>query len=147
MKILVTRPSDLTRESLKSLKLELDRYNYSEKKLNSAWKAVTNQDVTADIIAFIRQQALGSSLISHEARIKNAFARLRNEHEFDKNQLGWLKRIESTMLKESVLDEELFNEGAFRSNGGFSVINKRFDGKLRNILVELNQYIYDDKGA
>ena len=73
--------------------------------------------------------------------------RLRNEHEFDKNQLGWLKRIESTMLKESVLDEELFNEGAFRSNGGFSVINKRFDGKLRNILVELNQYIYEDKGA
>ena len=79
--------------------------------------------------------------------IKHAFARLKEEHDFDKNQLNWLKRIESTLLQESVLDVEMFNEGAFKTNGGFSVIDRRFDGKLKDILAELNGYIYDDESA
>ena len=144
LRILVTRPSDLTRAGLRSLKLELDRHHYNEKQLSNAWKAVTNQEITADIIAFVRQQALGSPLVSQQTRIKHAFARLKEEHDFDKNQLNWLKRIESTLLQESVLDVEMFNEGAFRTNGGFNVIDRRFGGRLKDILAELNDYIYDD---
>lgn len=147
LKILVTRPSDLTREGLRSLKLELDRHSFSEQQLNSAWKAVTNQEITADIIAFIRQQALGSALISHETRIKGAFARLRQAHSFTANQLNWLARIEKTMLEEPVLDEGIFDQGAFKTNGGFKVIDKRFGGTLHEVIRELNDYIYDDGGA
>ena len=146
LKILVTRPSDLTREDLRSLKLELDRHYYSERQLNSAWKAVTNQDITADIIAFIRQQALGSPLISHETRIKGAFARLRQAHSFTANQLNWLSKIEKTMLEESVLDESIFDQGAFKRDGGFRILDKRFNGTLHDVIVELNNYIYDDGG-
>ena len=51
---------------------------------------MTNQDIVADIIAFIRQQALGSTLISHEQRVKHAFAKLRINHDFNKTQLDWL---------------------------------------------------------
>ena len=144
LKILVTRPSDLTREDLRSLKLELDRHSFSEQQLNSAWKAVTNQEITADIIAFIRQQALGSALISHTERIKRAFARVRAAHDFTANQRNWLDRIEKTMMEEPVLDEAIFDQGAFKSNGGFRVIDKRFDGKLHEVIRELNEYIYDD---
>ena len=82
--------------------------------------------------------------MSQQTRIKNAFSRLKEEHDFDKNQLNWLKRIESTLLQESVLDVEMFNEGAFRTNGGFNVIDRRFGGRLKDILAELNDYIYDD---
>ena len=147
LRTVCTRPSELTREALKSLKLELDRHDFTEKQLNSAWNEMTNQDIVADIIAFIRQQALGSALVGHEQRVKHAFAKLRMNHEFNKTQLEWLKRIEKVLLEESVLDEQIFEVGAFKNAGGFTIIDRRFDGKLREIMTELNEYLYDDGGS
>lgn len=147
LKIVCTKPSDLTREGLRSLKMELDRQHYDERQLRTAWKDMTNQDIAADIIAFIRQQAIGSTLISHEERVKHAFARLKQAHEFTAIQRSWLDRIEKTMLQETVLDESLLNDGAFRRDGGFTVIDKRFGGGLKDIINELNGYIYDDGGS
>jgi type I restriction enzyme R subunit len=146
LKTVCTKPAELTRESLKGLKLELDRYNFTEIQLNSAWNEMTNQDIVADIIAFIRQQALGSTLVSHETRVKNAFAKLRLNHNFNKTQLDWLKRIEKVMLDESVLDEQIFEMGAFKINGGFTHIDRRFGGNLREIIAEINEYLYEDGG-
>ena len=147
LRMVCTRPSELTREALKSLKLELDRHDFTEKQLNSAWNEMTNQDIVADIIAFIRQQALGSALVGHEQRVKHAFAKLRMNHEFNKTQLDWLKRIEKVLLEESVLDEQIFEVGAFKNAGGFTIIDRRFGGKLREIMTELNEYLYDDGGS
>lgn len=146
LKTVCTKPSELTRESIKGLKLELDRHNFTENQLNTAWKEMTNQDIVADIIAFIRQQALGSNLISHETRVKNAFAKLRLNHTFNKTQLDWLNRIEKVMLEETVLDKQIFEIGAFKNAGGFTIIDRRFGGKLNEIIVELNKYLYEDGG-
>lgn len=146
LKTVCTKPSELTRESLKGLKHELDRHNFTENQLNTAWKEMTSQDIVADIIAFIRQQALGSNLISHETRVKNAFAKLRLNHTFNKTQLDWLNRIEKAMLEETVLDKQIFEIGAFKNAGGFTIIDRRFGGKLNEIIVELNKYLYEDGG-
>ncbi len=146
LKTVCTRPSELTRESLKGLKLELDRHDFTESQLNTAWKEMTNQDIVADIIAFIRQQVLGSTLISHETRVKNAFAKLKLNHRFNKTQLDWLGRIEKVMLEETVLDMQIFEIGAFKNAGGFNIIDRRFGGKLNDIIVELNRYLYEDGG-
>ena len=62
------------------LKLELDRNNFTVKMLNTAWKQMTNQDIAADIISFVRQQALGDALVSHDERIRNAVAKVRANH-------------------------------------------------------------------
>lgn len=147
LKTVCTKPSELTRESLKGLKLELDRHDFTENQLNTAWKEMTNQDIVADIIAFIRQQTLGSNLISHETRVKNAFAKLRLNHTFNKTQLDWLSRIEKVMLEETVLDKQIFEIGAFKNAGGFTTIDRRFGGKLNEIIVELNKYLYEDGGT
>lgn len=147
LKIVCTRPSELTRETLKELKTELDRHDFTEKQLNTAWNEMTNEDIVADIIAFVRQQAIGSALISHETRVKNAFARLRQNHIFNKVQLDWLKRIEKVMLEEGVLDEQMFEQGAFKNNGGFRGIDCRFEGQLHAVITELNRYLYDDGGT
>lgn len=130
LKTVCTKPSELTRESLKGLKHELDRHNFTENQLNTAWKEMTSQDIVADIIAFIRQQALGSNLISHETRVKNAFAKLRLNHTFNKTQLDWLNRIEKAMLEETVLDKQIFEIGAFKNAGGFTIIDRRFGANL-----------------
>lgn len=147
LKIVCTRPSELTRQTLKELKMELDRHDFTEKQLNTAWNEMTNEDIVADIIAFVRQQAIGSTLISHETRVKNAFAKLRQSHKFNKVQLDWLKRIEKVMLEEAVLDEQMFEQGAFKNNGGFKGIDRRFEGQLHEVMIELNQYLYDDGGV
>lgn len=145
LKTVCTRPKDLTRVDLKELKLILDENQFNEQLLNSAWKHMRNEDIAADIISFIRQQALGSPLISHERRIKNAVAKIKLKHDFNKMQLDWLDRIEKSLLEETVLDKQILNSGAFRINGGFNAIDKRFGGKLQDIIDELNDYLYDDK--
>lgn len=146
LKIVCTSPGEMTRESLKSLKLELDRHQFTEAQLNSALKAVTNEDIAADIISLIRQHALGSALVSHEDRIKNAMARLKKQHHFSKMEENWLARIEKNLLAETILEPDTFNTGAFKDHGGFDKINKVFKNQLGQIITELNQYLYDDGG-
>ena len=146
LKIACTKPRELTRASLKSLKLELDRHHFTEIQLNTAWSEWTNEEITADIISFIRRSALGSALLSSEERIKKAVEKLIHNHKFSKLELDWLAKIENTLLAETVLDRELFETGAFKTNGGFVQMNKRFKGKLDEIIQELNDYLYDDGG-
>ncbi|MBP2656538.1 MAG: type restriction protein, res subunit [Firmicutes bacterium] len=146
LNIVCTRPSELTRESLKSLKLELDRHQFTEQQLNSAWRQVKNEDIMADIISFIRQQAIGSALISHEERIREAVGRLKKNHSFSKMELSWLDRIEKNLIVESVLNKETFETGAFKTAGGYNRVNKVFGSQLDEIIQELNNYLYDDGG-
>ncbi|MDP4162338.1 MAG: type I restriction-modification system endonuclease [Bacillota bacterium] len=146
LKLVCTRPKELTRESLKSLKLELDREGYTEQQLNTAWKELKNREIAADIISFIRREAIGSTLISHEQRIINAVEKLKSKHYFSKMELDWLNRIETYLLHETVLDKEAFESGAFKNFGGFARINKIFKNQLESVISELNEYLYDDGG-
>ena len=50
-------------------------------------------------------------------------------------------------MEESVLNVQVFDEdGRFKSKGGFEKINKIFQNQLENIVLELNEYLYDDGG-
>ena len=146
LQMVCTRPAELTRSALKSLRMELDSKGFTETQLNSAWKETTNQEIAADIISFIRSHAIGSKLLSHEERIKKAVSKLKSAHNFSKMEMDWLDRIEKFLLTETVLNEETFNLGAFRDQGGFKRIDKLFKNKLKEYIIELNQYLYDDGG-
>ena len=147
LKIVCTRPRDLTRESLKNLRLALDREGFTTQKLNTALSEMTNEEIAADIITLIRRYAIGAELISHEAKIRRAVDRLKKAHKFSKLELGWLERMGQYLMNESVLNVDVFDEdGRFRDNGGFEKINKAFQGELKNIVLELNEYLYDDGG-
>ena len=146
LKLVCTRPHELTRESLKSLKLELDRHHFTEKQLNTAWNELKNEEIAADIISYIRSYALGSALISSDERIKRAVDKLRKNHNFTKMELDWLYKIEKTLLSESVIDRETFDTGAFKTEGGYARADKIFGGRLEAIIHELNGYLYDDGG-
>lgn len=73
-------------------------YSFTETQLNSAWKETTNQDIAADIISFIRSQAVGSDLLGHEERIQKAVTKLKLAYNFSKMELDWLERIEKFLL-------------------------------------------------
>ena len=77
LKVVCTKPKDLTRDSLKNLMLLLDREGFTTQQLNTAISELTNEEMAADIISLIRRYAIGSPLISHEIRIRNAVEKLK----------------------------------------------------------------------
>ena len=77
LNIVCTRPKELTRASLKDLRLTLDREGFTTQQLNTAISELTNEEMAADIISLIRRYAIGSTLISHEARIRRAVDKLK----------------------------------------------------------------------
>jgi len=147
LNIVCTRPKELTRESLKSLRLTLDREGFTTQQLNTAVSQMTNEEITADMISLIRRYAIGSTLISHEARIRRAVDKLKKAHQFSRQELNWIVRMEKYLMEESVLNVSVFDEdGRFKAQGGFTKINKVFGNKLESIILELNEYLYDDGG-
>ena len=147
LKLVCTRPSELTRESLKALRLTLDREGFTTQQLNTAISELTNEEIAADIISLIRRYAIGSALISHEARIRRAADKLKKAHSFSKQELNWIGRMEKYLMEESVLNISVFDDdGRFRAQGGFAKIDKVFQNQLRSVVLELNEYLYDDGG-
>lgn len=143
--IICTRPNDLTRDELRKLRVALDQNGYSEKMLQAAWRDAKNEDIAADIISFIRQQALGDPLISHEERIVGAMKKIYDSKVWTKVQKDWLKRIEKQLLQESVLDpnpEKAFDVEPFKSKGGYKQLNRIFDGEMDMIVTTINTALY-----
>jgi type I restriction enzyme R subunit len=150
LQIVCTRPKDLTRQQLRELRIALDHRGFTEKGLQTAWRDAKNEDIAADIISFIRQQALGDPLIDHEERIKKAMKTIYAMKVWPKNQKSWLERIEKQLLKESILDpdpEQAFNVEPFKSRGGYKQLNKIFGGQLDDIVSKINYalYVYGEK--
>ncbi|MFA9457787.1 type I restriction-modification system endonuclease [Halalkalibacter sp. AB-rgal2] len=150
LQVVCTRPKELTRQQLRELRIALDQKGFTEKSLQTAWRDAKNEDIAADIISFIRQQALGDPLMDHEERIKNAMKKIYGMKAWPKIQKSWLERIEKQLLKESVLDpdpEQAFDVEPFKSRGGYKQLNKIFDGQLDDIVSKINYalYVNDEK--
>lgn len=144
LNIICTRPADLTREQLKSLKLALDRAGFTEHKLSNAVSQLSNKEIVADIISLVRRYGIGSPLVSHGERVRQAVDKLKAGHQFSKVQLGWLSRIEQYLENELLLTPEVFDEDPrFRQQGGFARVDVVFGGKLHVVIDEFNQYLYD----
>lgn len=143
IRIACTKPSDMTRAQLKELKLVLDKEQFTESSLNEATSAVKNEHIVADIISYVRQAVLNTPVRNHDERVKTAFSKLISENHFNKIQLDLLEKIKTYMLHESILNVETFEAPAFKMEGGFGRFDKKFDGRLIEIIRQLNTYIYE----
>ena len=145
LEIVCSRPADLTRESLKSLRLALEREGFTVRQLNEAVSHTSNTTITADIIGLIRRYAVNAPLLNHEDRVHRAVERLKHAHDFSAKELKWLDRIEKYLIKESVLTPQTFDESPlFRDKGGFGAFDKVFGNRLAGLVAELNGYLYDE---
>lgn len=143
LNIVATRPKELTKQALKELRLILDRKNFSETMLQTAWKQLTNEEIAADIIAFIRQISIGDALVSKDERIHKAIEKTKVAHpELSKIQSNWLDKIEAYLKKETVLNRESFDAEAFKNKGGYNAVNKAFGNKLDTFIDEINNHMY-----
>lgn len=143
IRLACTKPSSMTRAQLKELKLLLDKENFTISSLNEATSNVKNEQIVAEIIAYVRQAVLKMPVYNHEERVKAAFKKLISEEKFNKMQLDLLEKIKTYMLHESILNAETFDAPVFKMEGGFSRFDKKFAGKLNDIIERINTYIFE----
>lgn len=142
LNLLCTRPSELTRNDLKHLYLEMAQEGYTLKELNKAWNNAKNVEITADLISMIRTLALGNALVDYKVRLDNAFEKLKQTHNFNAMETKWLDRIKTFLEKEQYIEKADFDTGAFQNAGGYEKINKVFKNHLGEIVEELKEYLF-----
>ena len=62
-------------------------------------------------------------------------------------QRKWLERIGKQLKVETIVDREALDQGEFKTQGGgFVRLNKAFNGRLEEILVQINEALWQDVG-
>lgn len=140
--VVTQRPRELTRQQLKELRLMLDQAGYSEAALQTAWRETTNQDIAASIIGFIRRATLGDALVPYTERVDRALKTILGSRPWTDPQRKWLERIGQQLRAEFIVDREALDRGQFKTQGGYSRINKIFDGKLETVLGDLHEALW-----
>ena len=111
--------------------------------LQVAWQEMTNENIATSIIGFIRQAALGDALVPYSDRVDKAMKKILASRAWTAPQRKWLERIGQQLKTEVIVDREAFDRGAFKAQGGgFDRINKAFDGRLEEILVEISSNLW-----
>ena len=145
LNIVCTKPRDLTRAQLRDLTAKLIANGYGETALRRAYSDLKNEEIAATVIGFIRQRALGSPLMPYEQRVDRGLKRVLASATWTTNEKKWLDRIALQMKKDFIVDDEAFKEGAFASAGGYKVVDKVMGGKLKPILDQFADAIWDDE--
>jgi type I restriction enzyme R subunit len=146
LKLVVTRPRDLTRADLRELRLALDRRGFSEANLKRAWAEAKNEDIAASIIGFVRQAAIGDPLVPFADRVRAALRKILASRTWTDPQRRWLTRIGEQIEREIVVDRDALDRDPFAKDGGFSRLNKVFGGELATILAGVNEEIWGRTG-
>lgn len=142
----VQRPRDLTRAQLREVKQILDAAHYSETALRVAWREMTNQDIAASIVGHIRQAALGDPLLPYSERVDRGLRQILSSHPWTQPQRKWLERIGNRLKEEGIVDRETFEQGAFKTEGGFKRLDRVFEGRLADLLGDLQEAVWQQAG-
>lgn len=152
----LTRPRDLTRKQLKELVLALDQAGFTETRLATAWRELSNQDIAARIIGHIRQAAIGDALLPYAERVdhalQNLLAKPLGGKPWTQPQRDWLKRIAAQTKANTLVDRDALDDPDLifkREGGGFARIDKTFNGQLQTVLEAFNDALWanDQKSA
>ena len=146
LKIVVQRPRELTRADLRALRLALDTKGYTEASLRRAWADAKNQDIAASIIGFVRQAALGDPLIPYGDRVRAAMQKVLKSRTWTDPQKKWLGRIGDQVEKEIVVDRVALDAEPFTADGGFTRLNKVFNGEIETVLTQINEEMWARTG-
>ncbi len=141
----LTRPRELTRKHLRELALELDRAGFTEANLSVAWREMTNKDVAARIVGYIRQAAIGDSLVPYEQRVDSALQKILASQSWSTPQRQWLQRIAAQTKANVIVDRDALDDPNLifqREGGGFTRLDRIFGGELQHVLETFNDSIW-----
>jgi type I restriction enzyme, R subunit len=146
LKIVVQRPQELTREELRQLRLELDAAGFTDAKIKRAWSDAKNEEIAASIIGYIRQAAIGDALVPYAERVRNAVNAILQKRQWTEVQRKWINRIGSQLELEIVVDRNAFDAEPFAAQGGWSRIDRVFNGELEQVVRDINENIWKKVG-
>ncbi|NPC74033.1 type I restriction-modification system endonuclease [Corallococcus exiguus] len=141
----LTRPSELTRKQLWELALELDRAGFSEASLSTAWREMTNQDIAARIVGYIRQAAIGDALVPYAQRVDRALQSILASKRWTTPQRQWLQRIAAQTKANLIVDRAALDDSDLifkRDGGGFARLDRVFGGELQQVLEAFNESLW-----
>lgn len=141
----LTRPRELTRKQLRELALELDRAGYSETSLATAWREMTNQDIAARIVGYIRQAAIGDALVPYEQRVDRALQNILTGRSWTTPQRQWLQKVAAQTKANLIVDRAALDDPDLvfkREGGGFARLDRIFGGELQRVLDTFNESIW-----
>ncbi len=141
----LTRPRELTRKQLRELALELDRAGFSEARLSTAWREMTNQDIAARIVGYIRQAAIGDALVPYEQRVDRALQSILASKGWTTPQRQWLQRIAAQTKANLIVDRAALDDPDLvfkREGGGFARLDRIFGGELEQVLDTFNESLW-----
>ena len=141
----LTRPRNLTRKQLRELAIELDRAGFSEVSLETAWREMTNQEIAAQIVGFIRHIATGDPLVPYEQRVDWALQQMLASRAWTGPQRQWLQRIAAQTRSNRLVDREALDDPDLifqREGGGFNRLDRIFDGQLDQTLNAFNGLLW-----
>lgn len=145
----LTRPRELTRAQLREVVLALDRAGFTEANLASAWRELTNQDIAARIVGYIRQAAIGDALVPYAERVDRALQHLLARPPVNKPwstpQRDWLKCIAAQTKANVLVDRAALDDPDLifkREGGGFNRLDKVFNGQLQPVLEAFNDALW-----
>lgn len=142
----VTRPAELTRQELRELELTLRQRGFTPANLDVAWKHLTNQEMAARLIGYIRQAALGEQLRPFDERVDRALQKLLGSKTWTKPQESWLKALAKQTKATGLVDEAALDDPDLlfkREYGGTQRLEKLFGGELGLALHSFNQAIWE----
>lgn len=141
----LTRPRELTRKQLRELVMALDKAGYTETNLATAWRQMTNQDIAARIIGYIRQAAIGDALVPYEQRVDHALQTIMASKSWTTPQRQWLQKIAAQTKANLVVDRAAFDDPDLvfkREGGGFARLDRIFGGELQHVLESFNDSLW-----
>ena len=141
----VTRPQELTRKQLRELQYELDKAGFTETNLSAAWKQMTNHEMAATIIGYIRQAAIGDPLIPFGERVDAALKSMLAAKNWTQPQREWLKKLAAQTKANRLVDRAALDDPDLifkREGGGFNRLDKLFDGHLSQVLNHFNDSLW-----
>lgn len=146
----LTRPRELTRKQLRELALTLDQAGFSEANLSTAWREMTNQEIAARIVGFIRQAAIGDALLPYEQRVDRALQNILKSKAWSTPQRQWLQKIAAQTKANVVVDRAALDDPDLvfkREGGGFARLDRIFGGELQTVLDTFNDSLWPPAAA
>ncbi len=141
----LTRPRDLTRKQLRELAFELDRAGFPESSLATAWREMTNQDIAARIVGYIRQAAIGDALVPYEQRVDRALQTILAGRAWTTPQRQWLQKLAAQTKANVIVDRAALDDPDLvfkREGGGFARLDRIFGGQLQEVLESFNEGLW-----
>ena len=106
---------------------------------------MTNQDIAARIVGYIRQAAIGDPLVPYDQRVDSALQKLLASRQWSTPQRQWLQKIAAQTKASMLVDREALDDSDLvfrREGGGFARLDRIFGGELKQVLDTFNESLW-----